>query len=66
MYIFTDGITEIKDPNGEMLGAEGFLNYIKKYHSKSNNERLKVIVEEIVKSCKIQKDDITIVVIEGK
>ena len=29
MYIFTDGITEIKDPNGEMLGAEGFQNYIK-------------------------------------
>ena len=29
MYIFTDGITEIKDPSGEMLGAEGFQNYIK-------------------------------------
>mgnify|MGYP001364500964 CR=1 FL=1 len=48
MYIFTDGITEIKDPNGEMLGAEGFQNYIKKYQSKSNNERLKIIVEDIV------------------
>jgi len=66
MYIFTDGITEIKDPNGEMLGAEGFQNYIKKYQSTSINERLKVIVEDIVKSGKIQKDDITIVVIEGK
>ena len=66
MYIFTDGITEIKDPNGEMLGAEGFQNYIKKYQSKSNNERLKIIVEDIVKSGKIQKDDITIVVIDGK
>ena len=30
MYIFTDGITEIKDPNGEMLGSEGFKDYIKK------------------------------------
>ena len=66
MYIFTDGITEIKDPNGEMLGAEGFQNYIKKYQSKSNNEKLKIIVEDIVKSGKIQKDDITIVVIDGK
>ena len=26
MYVFTDGITEIKDPNGEMLGADGFQN----------------------------------------
>ena len=65
MYIFTDGITEIKDPNGEMLGAEGFQNYITKYQSTPNSERLKVIVEDIVKSGKIQKDDITIVVIDS-
>ena len=66
MYIFTDGITEIKDPNGEMLGSEGFQNYIKKYQSTPNNNRLKVIIEDIVKSGKIQKDDLTIVVIDGK
>ena len=66
MYIFTDGITEIKDPNGEMLGAEGFQDYIKKYQSKPNNERLKIIIEDIVRSGKIQKDDLTIVVIDGK
>ena len=65
MYIFTDGITEMKDPNGEMLGAEGFQSYIKKYQSTPNNERLKSIVEDIVKSGKIQKDDLTIVVIDG-
>jgi len=66
MYIFTDGITEIKDPNGEMLGSEGFQNYIKKYQSKHNSERLKIIIEDIVKSGKIQKDDLTIVVIDSK
>ena len=66
MYIFTDGITEIKGPNGKMLGSEGFQNYIKKYQSTPNNERLKVIIEDIVKSGKIQKDDLTIVVVEGK
>ena len=66
MYIFTDGITEIKDPKGEMLGADGFQNYIKKYQSTPNNERLKIIIGDIVKSGKIQKDDLTIVVIDGK
>ena len=66
MYIFTDGITEIKDPSGEMLGAEGFQNYIKKHQSKPNNERLRAIVEDIIKSGKIQKDDITVVVIDSK
>jgi len=66
MYIFTDGITEIKDPKGNMLGAEGFQNYIKKYQSIPNNERLKKIIEDIVKSGRIQKDDLTIVAIDGK
>ena len=66
MYIFTDGVTEIKGPDGKMLGAEGFQNYIIKYQSKTNSERLKVIIEDIVKSGKIQKDDLTIVVIDGK
>ena len=66
MYIFTDGITEIKDPSGEMLGAEGFQDYIKKYQSTPNNERLKKIIEDIVKSGKIQKDDLTIVAVDGK
>ena len=65
MYIFTDGITEIKSPEGEMLGAEGFQNYITKYQNKPNNQRLKIIVEDIVKSGKIQKDDLTIVVIDS-
>tara|TARA_B100000579_G_scaffold403451_1_gene387470 strand:+ start:61 stop:1344 length:1284 start_codon:yes stop_codon:yes gene_type:complete len=66
MYIFTDGITEIKDPNGEMLGSIGFQNYIKKYQSKPNNERLKEIINDIIKSGKIQRDDLTIVVIDSK
>ena len=66
LYIFTDGITEIKDPGGNMLGADGFQNYIKKYQDKPNNQRLKIMVEDIVKSGKIQKDDLTIVVIDGK
>ena len=65
MYIFTDGITEIKDPSGKMLGAEGFQNYIKKFQDKPSNERLRNIVEDIVKSGKIQKDDLTIVVVDG-
>ncbi len=65
MYIFTDGITEIKDPGGNMLGADGFQNYIKKYQEEPNNQRLRIMVEDIVKSGKIQKDDLTIVVIDS-
>ena len=66
MYIFTDGITEIKNPNGEMLGAEGFQNYIKKYQSTPNNERLKIIIDDIIRAGHIQKDDLTFVTVDSK
>ena len=66
MYIFTDGITEIKDTKGNMLESDGFQNYIKKYQSEPNTERLKKIIQDLVKSGRIQKDDLTIVSIDGK
>ena len=66
MYIFTDGITEIKDVEGKMLESQGLQNYIKKYQEVPNNERLNKIIEDIIKSGRIQKDDLTIVVVDGK
>jgi len=66
MYIFTDGITEIKNPNGEMLGSEGFESYIKKYQSTAINDRLKTMIDDILGAGHIQKDDLTIVAIDGK
>ncbi len=66
IYIFTDGITEIKDAKGDMLGSEGFKSYIKKFENKSINERLKVIVDDIINSGKIQKDDLTILVVDSQ
>ena len=65
MYIFTDGITEIKDSKGNMLEPDGFKEYIKKYQQTPNNQRLNKIVEDIIKSGRIQKDDLTIVVVDG-
>ena len=65
MYIFTDGITEMKDANGTMLGQDGFQDYIKKYQSVPNSQRLNKIIEDLIKSGRIQKDDLTIVTIDG-
>ena len=65
MYIFTDGITEMKNPNGEMLEQEGFQNYIKKYQNIPNSQRLNKIIEDLIKSGRVQKDDLTIVVVDG-
>ena len=48
-----------------MLESDGFKNYIKKYQQNPNHERLNKIVEDIIKSGRIQKDDLTIVVVDS-
>ena len=65
MYIFTDGITEIRNPKGEELGSVGFQNYIKKYKYHPNNERLKAMIDDILGAGHTQKDDLTIVAVDG-
>ena len=65
MYIFTDGITEIRNPKGEELGSVGFQNYIKKYKDHPNSERLKAMIDDILGAGHIQKDDLTIVTVDG-
>ena len=49
-----------------MLESDAFQNYIKIYQDVPNNERLNKIIEDIIKSGRIQKDDLTIVVVDGK
>ena len=66
MYVFTDGITEIRDQKGDMLGAEGFQDYIKKYQNIPNSDRLNKIIEDLISSGRIQKDDLTIVTVDGE
>ena len=65
MYIFTDGITEIKNPKGEELGSKGFQDYITRFQDKPKNERLKLIVDRVLSSKYTQKDDLTIVVLDS-
>ena len=65
MYVFTDGITEMKNPKGDMLGQDGFQNYIKKYQGTPNSQRLGKIIEDLIKSGRVQKDDLTIVTVDG-
>ena len=64
MYVFTDGITEIKNPQGDELGSKGFQNYITKFKNKPNHERLQLIIDNVLNSRYLQKDDLTIVVLD--
>ena len=47
------------------LGSVGFQKYITKYKDKPNNERLKLIIDNIMSYKYIQKDDLTIVVLDS-
>ena len=49
-----------------MLGSDGFKSYITKHQKSPNNQRLKLIIDDIISSGKIQKDDLTILVVNGK
>tara|TARA_B100000475_G_scaffold196390_1_gene173969 strand:+ start:100 stop:1392 length:1293 start_codon:yes stop_codon:yes gene_type:complete len=66
MYIFTDGITEIKNHKGDELGSVGFQDYISKFKDKPKDERLQSIINNVLNEKYIQKDDLTIVVIDSK
>ena len=62
---FSTCMSEIKNTKGEMLESEGFKDYIKTYQQLPNHERLNKIIEEIIKSGRIQKDDLTIVAVDA-
>ena len=66
MYIFTDGITEIKNSKGDMLGSDGFKNYIKKFKDFPTNQKLQLIVDQVLNTGHVQKDDLTLVVVDAK
>ena len=55
-----------RDQKGDMLGAEGFQDYIKKYQNIPNSDRLNKIIEDLISSGRIQKDDLTIVTVDGE
>ena len=59
-------LLKLKILRGEELGSLGFQNYITRFKDKPNNERLKLIIDNVLNSKYIQKDDLTIVVVDSK
>ena len=60
MYIFTDGITEMKDAKGDAW-TRRFSKLHKKISKHCKQSEIKKIIEDLIKSGRIQKDDLTIV-----
>ena len=49
-----------------MVGAKGLKTYLSKHQKNSSNKRLKIIIDDIISSGKIQKDDLTLLVVDAK
>jgi len=64
LYLFTDGVTEALNGNGEQLGVEGFIELIKGFDGERPSSRLDLIVSEISSPGAQQHDDITLLLIE--
>ncbi|REH97272.1 PP2C family protein-serine/threonine phosphatase, partial [Staphylococcus felis] len=65
IIIFTDGVTEIRDQNGEFINKEYLFNFITAYKHLHPQDIVQLLYEELLrlqKKCK--RDDLTILVIK--
>ncbi len=66
LYLFTDGVTESLDENNRPLAVDGFMELVRGAGSGPAARRLQDIVAELRKPVVSQRDDITLMVIEGR
>lgn len=66
LYLFTDGVTESVDENSKQLEVHGLMALIRAAGSVSASTRLQNIVAELRKPAVPQRDDITLMLIEGR
>jgi sigma-B regulation protein RsbU (phosphoserine phosphatase) len=70
LVLYTDGITDSRDKNGELYGENRLIDMIKKLHLETSENIAKLIIEDVQKftASSTYTDDKTIVVIkrEGK
>lgn len=64
LYLYTDGLTEARDPDGHMLGAQGILGMLERLNHLGGREALRMVLAETVRSGKSLRDDLTMMVVE--
>ncbi len=63
LYLYTDGVTESLDVNNQQLDLEGFIGLIKQFHQLESRKRLENIIRAIRTPDTMQRDDITLMII---
>jgi sigma-B regulation protein RsbU (phosphoserine phosphatase) len=64
LYLFTDGLTEQRDPGGNELSVAGLQEIILKHRGVKRQQRLLDIVKAVLGNGAIQRDDVTMMVLE--
>ena len=63
LYLYSDGVTESRMENGEMLRQAGLIELIGRHRDKPVHERLDVMVDEILTETSLH-DDLTLLLLE--
>ncbi|MDM8556802.1 SpoIIE family protein phosphatase [Desulfococcaceae bacterium HSG7] len=67
MVLYTDGLTEAENPEGEMLDIDGFVEIIGKHVSYDPETMKENIMADVLKWCDNKKgDDMTLVIVKRK
>ncbi|HSW11650.1 MAG TPA: SpoIIE family protein phosphatase [Solimonas sp.] len=66
LYLYTDGCTESRLPDGRMRGAEGLHTLISQYASLAPAERVHAVADALAPDGADLRDDITLLVVEGR
>lgn len=65
LYLFTDGLTECRDGNGQELGVAGLCEIIGAYETHPSSERLNEVVKHLRENAMEISDDVTMLVIDS-
>ncbi|HTH18197.1 MAG TPA: SpoIIE family protein phosphatase [Magnetospirillum sp.] len=65
LYLFTDGLTEAR-LNGGMLGSEGVEDLLARHHDLPAPERLEAVIADVAQDGLALRDDLTMLVVEGR
>lgn len=63
-YLYTDGVTEARRPDGSALGLDGFQRIVHAHRSHPRHERLQAIVDAILAEVEGFRDDMTMLLVD--
>ncbi|MDP6705827.1 MAG: PP2C family protein-serine/threonine phosphatase [Alphaproteobacteria bacterium] len=64
LYLFSDGLTEYRYADGELLGVEGLIQLVELFAEESPAQRLKLILETLDQGGWEVRDDLTVLAID--